>query len=357
MTSQLFRRVLPGMLFLCTACGIKGPPLPPIIRVAERTRDLSIVQKEKRAILHWSYPQMTTAGSPLPDLEEIEVWRVAIPSGQEPSLASNTKDRKIRTNLISARGEIIRKLAGDEIDRATVGSDLEIEDDLSFALQDEEKSAPVLWYAVLSVCCSGRRSEFSNIARIQPTPPPEAPEDFSAEPQTGGILLSWAPPAPGGEIRIERSPDASIWTILEVPATPDHSWLDSGATQGRTWFYRARITTHEIAGTVHLGRTTEVLKVDYPDVYPPDPPAELLCLPEPGRIRLRWLASDEAAYYRVERETAAGRKKTLAKQLKGLSIVDRGAPAGRLLYRVWAVDEAGNLSEPAECRSVSEHSG
>jgi len=86
MFSQLFRRVLPGMLLLCTACGIKGPPLPPIIRVAERTRDLSLVQEGERVILHWSYPQMTTAGSPLPDLEEIEVWRVEIPSGQEPSL-------------------------------------------------------------------------------------------------------------------------------------------------------------------------------------------------------------------------------------------------------------------------------
>lgn len=349
------RLSLLSLLFVSAACGIKGPPLPPLIRMAEQTRDLSIVQEGTKATLTWSYPQMTTAGAPLPDLEEIEIWRVEIPIGQEPSLADSARDRKVRVNLISSRGEIIRKLSGDDLDRATVGSSLRIEDDLSSWLEDPEKKAPALWYAVLSVCCSGRRSEFSNIARIAPKGPREAPEDFSARAQADGILLSWTKPETG-KIRIERSEDGSEWTTLEVNATPENTWLDSDATQGKTWFYRARISSHELSGAVHLGKATELLRVEYPDIYPPKPPTELLCLPEAGRIRLRWLASKDARAYRVEGEDSAGRTRILAEKLSALSVVDRKAPRGKLIYRVWAIDAAGNRSEPAECQSVSEGS-
>lgn len=344
-----------AFLVLCTACGIKGPPLPPLIRMAERTRDLSIAQEGTTATLTWSYPQMTTAGTPLPDLEEIEVWRVEIPKGQEPSLADRAKDRSIRDNFMRGRGEIIQKLSGDGLNRATVGSKLEIKDELSSWLKKSDQPSPVLWYAVVNVCCSGRRSDFSNMARIEPSPSPERPKGFTANAQIDGVLLSWDKPELG-KIRIERSSDASSWDTLEVNPTPENTWLDTEAGQGKTWFYRARLTIQETSGALHLGKTTEPLRVEYADIYPPEPPTELLCLPEGGQIRLRWLGSDEAASYRIEREDADGKTRVLAEKLTELSLVDRNAPRGKLIYHVWAVDKSGNRSKPAECQSVSEGS-
>jgi len=183
----------------------------------------------------------------------------------------------------------------------------------------------------------------------------ELPEDFTAKAQADGILLSWGKLSVG-KIRIERSADASSWKTLEVNPTPENTWLDTDASQGKTWFYRARITVHEVSGALHLGKATAPLRAEFADIYPPSPPTELLCLPEAGKIRLRWLASDEAASYRIEREDSDGKTSVLAEKFSELSIVDRKAPPGKLVYRVWAVDEAGNRSEPAECQSVSEGS-
>ena len=85
------------------ACGRKAPPLPPQIRVAEQTRDLSVLQKEKLAVLEWSYPSSTTAGGALDDVERIEVWRAALPLAQEPH-GTSQRDRATKIQLLEARG-------------------------------------------------------------------------------------------------------------------------------------------------------------------------------------------------------------------------------------------------------------
>jgi len=338
-------------VFLCLgACGIKGPPQPPLIRMAEKTRDLSIVQDGETATLTWSYPQMTSAGDPLPDLEEIDLWRVEIPLGQEPSMADTARDRGVRINLIKGRGEIIARLAGDSLDEATRGSMLEFREDFSPWL-DEDSPKTVLWYAVVTVCCSGRQSEFSNIARIEPAVPAPPPEDLSGTPEAEGIRLAWTPPETEMKISLERSPDGTNWEVVETGALRGESFLDTGVEQGRTWQYRARFIVHETGGAVHLGRLSDVVQVEYPDVYPPAPPTELICLPENGRVRLRWLASPEAVGYWVERVTSTGKSKILAKNHEGLSLVDNAPPAGELIYHISAVDAAGNTSEHVECRS------
>jgi hypothetical protein len=79
-----FRLVAAIALLLLIGCGKEGQPLPPEIRVAERTTDLTAYQEDDDAVLRWSYPAMTTAGQNLTDIEEIQVWRAALPLGQEP---------------------------------------------------------------------------------------------------------------------------------------------------------------------------------------------------------------------------------------------------------------------------------
>ena len=83
-------------LALSTGCGIKAPPQPPVIRVADPTRDLTIFQENRRAMLSWSYPASTTSGESLYDLETIEIWRATIlevdapPPGESLATAIST---------------------------------------------------------------------------------------------------------------------------------------------------------------------------------------------------------------------------------------------------------------------------
>ena len=62
--------VVTAVLITGAGCGKEGPPLPPEIRVAERTTDLAAFQEGDEAVLRWSYPTMTTAGQTLNQLEE-----------------------------------------------------------------------------------------------------------------------------------------------------------------------------------------------------------------------------------------------------------------------------------------------
>ena len=87
--------VMIAVASLLSGCGRKGDPLPPQIRRAETTRDLEVFQQATDAVVTWTYPSMTSAGGPLPDLESIEVWRADIPLG-------HPNDRGLRRGLLAA---------------------------------------------------------------------------------------------------------------------------------------------------------------------------------------------------------------------------------------------------------------
>ena len=124
-------RLLTGCVLVVVAagCGLKGAPLPPLIRVADTTRDLVVVQQGHEAVLNWSYPSITTAGGPLPDVEAVEVWRTTLPAGLEPS-ANTDRERQIRHQLLEAQGDVLVSLDVAGLEGATRGPMLEIKDDL-----------------------------------------------------------------------------------------------------------------------------------------------------------------------------------------------------------------------------------
>jgi len=127
-----FKIFLPILLLLTlVACGKEGPPLPPEIRIAERTGDLKAYQEGEVAVLQWSYPSMTTAGQTLTDVEAIEVWRATLPKGQEPPPPMTPQDRALQRQLLEAQGEILQRLDPPEIEAATRGKFLVYRDDLT----------------------------------------------------------------------------------------------------------------------------------------------------------------------------------------------------------------------------------
>jgi hypothetical protein len=95
-----------------------------------------------------------------------------------------------------------------------------------------------------------------------------------------------------------------------------------------------------------------VVTVDFPDLYPPAPPTELVCLPEEVRISLRWQVARDAAGYRIERRVGSGEWETLVEVQQGTEFADEAPPVGALTYAVRTVDAAGNRSEPAQCTAL-----
>jgi hypothetical protein len=257
----------------------------------------------------------------------------------------------MRIRLFEAQGERIASLDDAARDRATRGARLVYRDDLEAwrKIHGAEQKV-VLWYGVRSICCGGRESDFSNIARVVPQLPPSPPEDLRAIVGPSGIRLSWRGSGDATTL-VERSPDGTDWSVIGGDPVTGSEYLDATASQGSTWSYRVRsVRKREGEGRV-VGDPGPVVTVDYPDSYPPAAPTDLVCLPEEERVVVRWRAVAGAASYRVERRRG-DRLDRLADAHSETSFDDDDPPVGELTYLVSAVDRAGNVSEPAACAAT-----
>jgi hypothetical protein len=345
----------PGLLLagiivlLCLGCGKEGAPMPPLIRVAERTTDLAAFQEGHEAVLRWSYPSLTTSGQNLTDIEEIQVWRAVLPLGQEPPPPISAQDRQMQRQLLQTQGEILRSIDPEDIPESTRGSDIVIRDDLDLWRQSvEDPSSWVLWYGVRTVCCRHRESELSNVARLAPQAPPEPPVDLALSADSGGIELTWTPSSESKTL-VERSPDGAKWTALTSEGVEGGSWKDEKAPQGQAWSYRLRSVVTAPGGGRVVGQPSSPARVDHPDTYPPDAPSNVVCLPEGAQVRIRWRSVASAAVYIVSRKVGDGPVKILAEDHRSIEFTDDEPPLGEIVYQIAARDAAGNLGGTSSC--------
>jgi predicted small lipoprotein YifL len=334
-------------------CGKIGPPLPPEIRVAERTTDLTAFQEGDDAVLRWSYPSLTTDGSALTDVEAIQVWRATLPEGQEPPPPISAQDRQLRRQLLEGEGEVIKELEPEELAAITHGADLIFRDDLARWRESEGAliESPVLWYGIRTVCCRKRESVLSNVVRLEPQTPPPPPEDLQLGAGADGIDVRWRQTDDLATL-VERSADGATWTAVTGKPVKGGEWRDSTAAQGRNWSYRLRSVRRLEGGEEVIGKPSRPARVDHPDTYPPLSPQGVVCLPEGPRVRVRWQAVAGDVTYRISRQKERAKARVLADGLQVVELTDPSPPLGALRYMVVAVDSAGNESAAADCTVV-----
>jgi hypothetical protein len=341
--------VLTVLAVMSIGCGKEGAPLPPQIRVAERTTDLSAFQEGDEAVLQWSYPDSTTAGQSLTDIEEIHIWRAALPLGQEPPAPISPQDRQMRRQLLEGQGELLGALDPEQIATVTRGSSLVVRDDLEqWRRTVDDPDAYVLWYGVRTVCCRNRESELSNVVRLEPKAPPDPPTDLALEAGADGIHLRWTPIVDTTAI-VERSADGAIWKVITDEAVAGPDWRDEKAPQGQAWSFRLRSVIKLPGGGVVVGQPSEPERVEHPDTYPPSAPAEVVCLPEGAQVRVRWRSVVGAVVYGVSRQHGDTAVEVLTDEHRSIEFTDPSSPLGELTYFITARDAAGNRSERASC--------
>lgn len=330
-------------------CGKEGLPLPPEIRVAERTTDLTAFQEGDEAVLRWSYPAMTTSGQNLTDIEEIQVWRAALPLGQEPPPPISPQDRLMQGQLLEGQGEMLVALSPDEIAAATRGPAILFRDDLEPWRQSvEDPGQFVLWYGVRTVCCRHRESELSNVVRLEPQAPPDPPTGLVLEAGANGVDVRWTPAADTKTL-IERSADGAAWSAVMDEGVDGASWRDENASQGQAWSYRLRSMIALPGGGQVVGQPSQPARIDHPDTYPPSAPSDVVCLPEGTQVRVRWQTAPGAVVYSVSRLRGDETAEILTDNHRSIEFTDKEPPLGELVYFVAARDAAGNRSEEASC--------
>ncbi len=337
-----------GVVALATlaGCGRKAAPLPPILEVPETTTDLYAYQDGSVLVLTWSYPKLTRAGRQLSDLSRVEVWRLEVPPGQVQG-AGSPQAEELKRQLMLTRGKTIARLEGASLEAATRGSSLSFRDPLPEAAA--AGAPPTFLYAVRTRRADGTNSALSNVVTWQQRPVPPTPTGFAAAPQVDGIALSWNE-VPGFTFVVERrASKEAAWEAVSKVGLESTTFLDTTAGQGQTWYYRVRSYLKFAASL-----PSPELEVPYPDVYPPQKVTGLVCLPEPGLVRLRWDPSPEAnVTYKVFRRVGTGGWQHLEEALAATEYADTQPPAGEAEYAVKAVDAAGNQSEAAYCRARS----
>ena len=213
------------------------------------------------------------------------------------------------------------------------------------------------FYRVIAVDQSGNASPPSSIAQanVEDRTPPDAPTGVVATPVAHRLVVRW---------RRSRSPDVMGYYVYRaVPGKPvvrivslplsDTVFVDSGygaAGLRPGARYEVGVTAVDSARNESAHARAQV---QVPDDVPPDPPAGLAARGIGGRyVQLAWSASQapDVAAYEVLRSVGDTSFVPLARVtgrppygLRDTSTVH----GGRYVYRVVAVDSAGNRSVPA----------
>ena len=359
------RIVVLALLAAVLGCGKQGPPLPPLRNVPAPVKDLTAVQQGSQILLSFTYPTVTPAGTALGGISAVEIWSVGRP-------APGGKAGPLDAKEFGPAAKPAQKIAGADLTSATSGSRI----DISLPLPPATTTAPApaatpttpvpgatpaalaeptplaAYFSVRTFGNQGDRSDFSNVVAVVPKAPPAAPQQVTATARGDGILVEWTPVAgtvTGYNIYRRSSTERANAKPVHTAAPTEKSWLDTTARFGNGYIYSVTALS-QVQPPIESAIAAE-REVRYVDRFPPPAPTELVALAEAGRVRLVWRpseAEDVAGYIVYRRTDENGKFERVTPQpAVAAEYVDTAVAAGKTyVYRVTAVDQAGNESGP-----------
>ncbi len=242
------------------------------------------------------------------------------------------------------------RLEGQELTNAISGDRVE----LTVTLDRIDPAENVgLVYGVRSFQTLERPSNFSNLSKIVPRRTPDPPAELELEPVKNGVKISWTYEGDEPkEFRFYRR-DALAPAFdrhLGTQSGDADQFLDSSAEFGATYTYAMTLVVNQTP-LVESALTPE-REIEYLDAFAPEAPIDLVVLSEAGTARLLWEGSSDRdlAGYVVFRRAGTGEFERLNERpVREAEYSDTNAASGRTYaYRVVAVDQEGNMSEPSE---------
>jgi hypothetical protein len=386
LAAALPRASVPILLAAClaaAACGVKGPPRPPLPKAPDPVRGLLARQSGESIVVRWSPPRRRQDGEPIgsPLAYEIralvlerppDAGAVATPSPPPgPGGGSSLLDPRLReeefvksSRLVASAGEEADarsddRRAGDPAPReVALGPD---------RFPGTRLAAARIALAVIAIDDRGRRSPARPIVLLDPVEPLPAIESLTAEPGPEGVRLAWKLPAslgPPGRVNVYRAAGAEPFPVVPIPSSPfeGERALDAGAGLGASYRYEARLVAVGSGLGLREGPPAGPIEIRYEDRFAPGAPAlvtvDLLPGSEGGerswQAVLAWSSPLDAdvAGYRVYRAAGGERFSLLASLPETRSSLEDGSiePGREYLYRVTAIDGASpaNESTPSE---------
>jgi len=345
--------VLLSILLFFSSCGKKGPLLPPLPKIPKKVEVFDIIQRGDRVLLEWKNPQSYTDGSPLAEIDEVEVW---LYEGEKESLGKKEFEESARLVTSIRKEEFpfhqIRK--GDASSKLQYFYKLTARDfgprNLIFGLRVKEKKK--------------RKSEFSELFSLKPIILSLPPPKIQAHVFENRIEIKWDPPEKNTDqsspphfkgYNIYRAEGEGLPLRLNPELVKERKYEDKDFLFERPYRYFVRASGTESSPYLESDDSQPV-EILAQDKFPPTVPTGLVSVAGENLISLSWDRSQERdlAGYRVWRKIEGQEEYVLltSQPIQENAYNDtRVEKNKRYYYAITAQDKSGNESLKSECVS------
>jgi hypothetical protein len=329
---------LPLMLMLAfslVSCGKKGPLKLDPPKLPVKIRSVQIRQIGTDIKLSWNYPTQLSDKKTRMERKKISKVRIYYADKKLPPKKFKKKSSlllKLDQKKMKAENNVFSKL----IPFKTKNLDKK---DHSFAIRYiyERKKSPL-----------------SPIVTIQTVIPTKPITDLTIKKENKVIKLQWTSPAlnlsnkPIGHIigyRIYKKIKKGSFILVNKENVLREFYEDKDTGKDGEYFYRvSSVISNEIES-----EASNIVSVDVKDIFPPDPPSNLISFTSEDHIFLTWnpVEDKDLAYYKVFRKADSDSEfKLIADKLKQNYYKDINVQKGETYrYSISAVDLKGNESK------------
>jgi hypothetical protein len=350
------------------ACGKKGPPVAPELRLPQAVSGLHGAVSNGAIELTWLNPTRRADGTRLRELTVAEVWRTEDAGDGPAKPALWTRGR------INGYTQVMTIPLAVPPVPSPAPPDAPAIDGTRVRVTDR------------AGLVQGRRYTYAVVVRdaqTRPSPPgprlslvllaaPEPPRELRAEGLEDEVRLAWQPPerlvdgtAPPGPLGYEILRAPAVPTppgmVAPVPAPPlevitphpvaEPRYVDRDVDNDQPYLYAVR-AVRRARETTAVSRATPAVEATPVDLTPPSTPTAVVAIPAPGAVHLSWRASPEpdVAVYNIARAPEVGEFTRVGfAHAPATTFVDRDIPPGVYRYVVTAQDASlrANESRPS----------
>jgi hypothetical protein len=352
------------------ACGKKGPPLPPLVKLPVAPSDLTAVRRADTVDLQLTVPNANTDSSRPANVARVEVYALTGPATVSAAdvLRQGTKVASIAVkaprdpNATFDPGDPdqfeadVEPPEGVGLDQGAVAHVQE-----ALTVPDVPAAAPatatVRSYVGVGITTRGRRGPSSGRVAVPLVPSPSPPSPPEVTYTETAVTVKWSalpalPESPSLKVAYSvYEAEGASQTLLTKPPIAETQYTDTRLTWGATRCYAVRSVETVDALSVE-SEATPPSCVTLADRFPPAAPKGLQAVASEGVINLIWDANSETdldGYILLRAVSPGDELAPVTPSLIRETAFQDPVPAGvRYVYALKAVDKAGNASQASE---------
>jgi hypothetical protein len=336
------------------ACGKKGPPVAPELRLPAPPVGIQTAIEADSILVSWTDPERRLDGSRLKDLTAVRLYR-----------HEDSSDGPLKPAMLSGKRvvgyDLIATIRIDAPAPATVVGNRVQWVDRQGLVPDHRYI-----YVLTALDAEGRSSPPSERRPIIFLAAPAPPRDVEATAGNRQVTLRWRAPATlidgsalGGDVRYLVLRGVGSAGPLEV-VTPEPlaatTYTESNLENETEYRYAVRAVRVDARGTA-TGAPSPVTVARPIETARPTPPRNLVAVPSSGAFRLAWTANPEVnvALYAIYRATGSGAPVRIGTTPSGATtFMDRDVQPGTTYrYAVTAIDNARRPNESVPSNEVT----